>query len=106
ALKYSKAGVTPQLKITAESAGQNVRLKFSDNGIGISLEHVDKMFELFRRLHARDEYQGSGIGLAVCKKIAALHGGSIGVTSNLNEGSTFEVTLPIKQHVTSNLNPR
>jgi len=66
----------------------------SDNGIGISEEHFDKVFEMFKRLHTQVEYKGSGIGLAICKKIIELHDGIISIQSEVEKGSTFYIKLP------------
>jgi signal transduction histidine kinase len=76
---------------------QHVEIMVSDNGIGFEDKYVDRIFNVFQRLHGRNEYEGTGIGLAVCRKIAERHGGTIAARSAPGEGSTFIVTLPARQ---------
>jgi light-regulated signal transduction histidine kinase (bacteriophytochrome) len=66
----------------------------SDNGIGIDAEFVDKVFVIFQRLHVRDAYAGTGIGLALCKKIIEYHGGTVWIDTSYTEGTCFRFTLP------------
>jgi signal transduction histidine kinase len=68
-----------------------------DNGIGFEEKYLDRIFNVFQRLHGRGEYEGTGIGLAVCRKIVERHGGQITATSTPGSGATFIVRLPIKQ---------
>ena len=93
-IKYRDKKVKPHIVITAEKTDQNkVKISVKDNGIGIKKEYYEDIFKMFRRLHSRLEYEGTGIGLAVCKKIVDRLNGEIGVESKVGQGSTFWVTL-------------
>jgi signal transduction histidine kinase len=94
ALKYREPGRSPEVHVTARRDGAMWRLSVSDNGIGIAPEHFDRIFQIFRRLHSRDKYEGTGIGLALCRRIAERHNGEIQVDSEPGVGSTFHVLLP------------
>jgi signal transduction histidine kinase len=95
ALKYQKKSVLPEVIIRASKKENDmVKVEVRDNGIGIKKEQYDNVFVMFRRLHSRQEYEGTGIGLAVCKRIVERHGGEIGVTSTYGEGSIFWFTMP------------
>lgn len=85
---------TPRIHISAIQCQEQWQLNIQDNGIGISPSQQEKIFCIFRRLHAEQEYPGIGLGLAVCDRIAKQHGGSIRVTSETDKGSCFMVTLP------------
>ena len=94
AIKYQTPGNIPRVHISAAKNGSK-KYKFSvhDNGLGIDPIYFDKVFVMFQRLHKRDEYAGTGIGLAICKKIVERHGGSISVESQPGQGSTFIFSL-------------
>ncbi|MEX0829979.1 MAG: ATP-binding protein [Nitrospirales bacterium] len=105
ALKFHKPGVAPILHVSGlmiqnrrhiglGKAGTLCQIEIQDQGIGIPEEYLDKIFGMFKRLHRKDEYEGTGIGLAVCKRIVDQCGGAISVRSTPGEGSTFTVTLP------------
>ncbi len=97
ALKFSKPSVAPKVKIHCEKKENQCVFMVQDNGIGFEEKYLDRIFTIFQRLHGRHEYEGTGIGLAVCKKIVERHGGSITAKSNFGEGSTFVVSLPLTQ---------
>lgn len=102
-LKYQKSESTPRITIRSTvQDNEMVRVEVQDNGIGIHEDQYENVFTMFRRLHTRQEYEGTGIGLAVCKKIVDRHGGEIGVDSVYGEGSTFWFTMPVVQETAVN----
>src|SRR5690606_38650067 len=94
ALKYSVAGVPPKIHIKAKEKAGNWEFTIEDNGIGIDKDYYDKIFVIFQRLHGKHEYEGTGMGLAIVKKIIENMGGNIWVESNLGKGTKFRFTLP------------
>jgi hypothetical protein len=104
ALKYSKRDVSPEIMVTGRPVDDTVVISVHDNGIGFEEEYSEKIFGLFERLHTRDKFPGTGIGLSICKRIAELHHGSISARSVPNEYSIFEVILPLEQEAPATTN--
>ena len=94
ALKYQAEGARPEIDISFEESDSNWRFTVADNGIGIDPEYFDKIFTIFQRLHNKDVYSGTGVGLAICKKIIENLDGEIWVTSEIGKGSQFHFILP------------
>ena len=112
ALKYSKKNVSPVVNIKSESQQvpmdnnkkpeqKYCRIYIQDNGIGFDQKYSEEIFGMFKRLHLNTEYEGTGIGLALCKKIVEEHSGYISAKSKVNEGSTFIISLPVRQTETT-----
>jgi two-component system, sensor histidine kinase and response regulator len=97
AVKFCPSGVSPEVTVWEERNGETVRLWVEDNGIGIAPEHCERIFRIFERLHGREQYTGTGIGLAIVQKAVTRMGGRVGVQSELNHGSRFWIELPIHQ---------
>ncbi len=93
AIKYRSKDTIPVINISSDRVGGKVRVSITDNGIGIAPEYYDRIFQVFQRLHSRAEYDGTGVGLAICKRIVDRHQGSITIDSVKGEGSTFHFTL-------------
>lgn len=107
-LKFHPAGVRPEIRVTNETHLSSplpederewCRLQFADKGIGFDAHYAERVFSLFQRLHGRDEYSGTGIGLALCRKIIERHGGTITAQSAPGEGAVFTIFLPMTQTV-------
>ena len=96
AIKFRRQGVRPVVRIGGSVRGQEAEIVVSDNGIGFEPRYAGRIFRVFERLHGRDAYPGTGIGLALCRRIAESHGGTITAESTVGEGSTFTVCLPLQ----------
>lgn len=92
AIKFHES--SPEIHLSAEESGNEWLFGVTDHGIGIHPNHQGKIFDVFKRLHTREEYSGTGIGLSICQRIVEIHGGHIWVESELGKGSTFYFTLP------------
>ncbi|MDZ7846660.1 MAG: ATP-binding protein [Owenweeksia sp.] len=93
-LTYSARGVPPQIKVSAKEKKKEYEICVQDNGIGMSDEYFDKIFVIFQRLHLREDYEGTGMGLAIVKKNVESLGGRVWVESEEKKGSRFYFTLP------------
>jgi len=97
-LKFHRDGVPPAVSVEGTTNGRSARIVVRDNGIGFEEKYAEKIFTMFERLHGRGKYEGTGIGLAICRKIVERHGGEIVARSTPGEGSSFTVTLPLSHH--------
>ncbi len=96
-LKYRRADCAPRVRVTLVEEGDHLRIDVADNGIGIPQEYADKVFVIFQRLHGRDEYEGTGIGLALCKKVVEFHDGTIELRPSPLGGACVSFTLPLEE---------
>jgi light-regulated signal transduction histidine kinase (bacteriophytochrome) len=94
ALKFHRPGVPPVVTVAAERRGDGWEVTVADNGIGFEDRYAARIFQVFQRLHGRDEYDGTGVGLAICRKIVDRHGGTITAHGRPGEGAAFVVALP------------
>ncbi len=97
ALKFHLQERPPLIKVSAKVEGVTCQISVEDNGIGFDPQYLDRIFKPFQRLHSREEYEGSGMGLAICRRIVEHHGGAITATSVPGKGATFILTLPVHQ---------
>ncbi|HVG25595.1 MAG TPA: ATP-binding protein [Thermoanaerobaculia bacterium] len=98
ALKFHKADVPPRVEVRGATDNGRCRITVADNGIGFDEKYAERIFTMFERLHSREKYEGTGIGLAICRKIAERHGGEIRAHGVSGEGATFTVTLPLRRN--------
>jgi len=94
-LKFHRPDVPPHVELSGSVLAGRAQIVVRDNGIGFDEKYADRIFTMFERLHARSAYEGTGIGLAICRKIANRHGGDVTARSNPGQGATFIVTLPL-----------
>jgi light-regulated signal transduction histidine kinase (bacteriophytochrome) len=94
AIKFKKQDVNPIIHVSATSEKNEWTFAVADNGIGIEERFYDRIFSIFQKLHSRKQYQGTGIGLAHCKKVVEHHHGNIWLKSEPGKGSTFYFTIP------------
>jgi signal transduction histidine kinase len=108
ALKFHRNDIAPEIRITGKllngvngtgvsKARGLYELTVEDNGIGFEEQYAERIFKIFQRLHSREAYEGTGIGLAVCRKIVERHGGEITATSSPGLGATFKIRIPAEQ---------
>jgi signal transduction histidine kinase len=103
-IKFQKKDVLPEIQISVTETNDDFVFAFKDNGIGIEEKYAEKIFVIFQRLHNVEEYPGTGIGLAICKKIVVMHGGKIWVESEPGRGSIFYFTIPKVKIISDDVN--
>ncbi|MCR5880940.1 ATP-binding protein [Phenylobacterium sp. J367] len=97
AIKYSAARERTEISISGEDLGRAVAYTVRDNGVGFDMAYAHKLFGVFQRLHRSEDFEGTGIGLALCKRIVDRHGGTITANSVVDGGATFTFTLPKRE---------
>jgi hypothetical protein len=95
-LKFSKSDMPCNIKITASTGNSHTGIMVSDNGIGFDQDQAERIFDTFTRLNTKDRYEGTGLGLSLCKKIVHRHDGEISASGKKGEGAVFRITLPLK----------
>jgi light-regulated signal transduction histidine kinase (bacteriophytochrome) len=102
AIKYSRKIENPKIEIYASANGAENTYYIKDNGAGFDMTYADRLFGTFQRLHDATAFEGTGVGLAIVKRIITKHGGNISADAKPEEGATFYFTLPTQEHETSN----
>ncbi|MEO8314635.1 MAG: ATP-binding protein, partial [Pseudomonadota bacterium] len=96
ALKYSSKRPDPHIRISGREEGDEVIYQIEDNGAGFDMQHADKLFGVFKRLHGADEFAGTGVGLAIVQRIVSRHGGKVWAHGEPGVGARIQFTLPAK----------
>ena len=94
AIKYSSKKEAPKIEITSEKKDKEIIYSIKDNGVGFSMKYVDKLFGVFQRLHQMDEFEGTGVGLAIVQRIVSKHQGRVWAEAEVDKGATFSFSLP------------
>ena len=94
AIKFARAGETPSIEIGYETLDREIVYHVRDKGVGFDMRYADKLFKVFQRLHTRDEFEGTGVGLAIVDSVIRRHGGRVWADAKINEGATIYFTLP------------
>jgi light-regulated signal transduction histidine kinase (bacteriophytochrome) len=106
AIKFQTPGVAPRIRITVQPVAETTQFTCADNGIGIDADYGERIFMIFQRLHPKDIYPGTGIGLAMTRKIIEYHGGTIWLAPGDGSGSVFQFALPAQSEKESNVPTR
>ena len=101
AWKFVPSSVRPRVTIHGRTDGANMEITVSDNGVGIPAEAAERVFDIFQRLHKREDYPGTGIGLSIVKKVVDVHDGEIDVRESPDGGASFVIRLPFRHHGTA-----